>query len=463
MGIYYSTKDIEKQSYLKFFFEWVDKFIAEKPFDLSKSAEEVNAQFVERYLKGDFKRIKVLANAILKSYVPERYEEIKGFVSTADLSIINYVGLIEKFALTICPESVLPKEPVKNSEELKKFLGEIVAENLVETMGDALYVRSMTLGEMDTKTHVKDALRERGFQQFSKKLEFFLREQTGEKDPASNQDLLLSIYCSVVNDYIKNYSTHTKKRSKKENFEQIWNVVEIFLAEAEQKMTAETIQNPIFVKAKEATEWFFGNVKERLYSTDVYEGNRGEYYLMLSKALKHKKDDCATPEDDAVIVDFCHKIENLNRALSIVDAEGNNYPVNYFKCMPIHPSNIIECMTKLDAVGSAYEEFDRKTLVETKTLISKTMMGMRKYNSGDRCDVSDVLKEFRMKYERGEFSIDLTDDKQFSQFIGDVDKIIEENELPRNEMCIWLVGRDLFRGRKTPVKVDSESGKIKDM
>ena len=77
--IYYKDER-DSKVLIDFFCESVDRYYIEKKFDLTAAKEELVTELTRRYLNGYYRKLKTLTNSVLKSYLPERYEEIKSLI-----------------------------------------------------------------------------------------------------------------------------------------------------------------------------------------------------------------------------------------------------------------------------------------------------------------------------------------------------------------------------------------------
>ena len=84
-------------------------------------------------------------------------------------------------------------------------------------------------------------------------------------------------------------------------------------------------------------------------------------------------------------------------------------------------------------------------------------------NTGDVENPRSVLTPLKIytRYPDGRVS-DLAGDEEYGRFVDKVEKYIEEHNLPKNNVCITMIGKDIARGRE-PLNMEGlETGKVKN-
>jgi len=444
--------------------KWVenfDNFVQKLPgtkFDLAfltakhaavEERGEVISELAKRFLNGKYPNLKKeFLNSVVKSYMPKHYSMIREFVSPADLTISRPNQLMEKFLMDLFPG----KEPKDCSrlEGVRDWVAEVLIDYLQEVCGDVLYFKDLFASE-DLRSSLRRVCESKGYKLTKSDFAVFGGASQG-MELSKNQTMLLDFYKSVVEKYIVDYKSHIKKHLNKDQYDQIWTAVEMFLINAEQKLSYVSKVSPEFVKYHAIAKKFFAETKEKAYSSGVSEGRRGEYLTNLKSSFKAIKDLHAQPEDLELFRDFYNKTIRLNEVLSIVDEFGNNFPANYFAVMPVHPVNFSEALRQFLSLQSQMEiieNFDITKVDAAKRLVGKAFGGAERSNTGDKCDTKDALWRYRgMRYETRGKVVDISTDELFDEFASAVENVVAQNQLPASKLCIQTVAKSLSRGRQ---------------
>lgn len=448
--------ELDKQLAYEHFCSWVVNF-DEKSFNLKTSKADIVYDFYNRFLNNEFQGIKEFTRAVLKSYVMAKDEEIKPFVSPEDFAIKKPVELINKFL----NDFIINGKPVQceNSEDVYKALAKIIATNTEEIFGHMLYLnllspKSKSFG--DTKKFLIEEFKNRKYLPYIKDDQRFLikiRPISIVENNQNQQRILLETYISAVNIFIDGYRGHFSEAVKKDKFNKFWDAVGFFLSNVERKLSEENKISEDFVQAKKNVENFYGTTKEILRRSKTAEGRNGVYYNLVKESLRNFLDGKASDEEKNALNAFCNKVKVLNKALKITDEKGQNYPVNYFACMPIHPATMLSLLTRMQNSGILSDELAR-IFGETKSLTRASFTTTKDNfpvfgNTGDVTSIEETLRSFKGQEQVvNGYVCDLSDENQYDMFVEKVEKVVDKNSLPKNQLCITYIGKDIIRGRE---------------
>ncbi|MBP3619470.1 MAG: hypothetical protein J6J24_02285 [Clostridia bacterium] len=426
-------------------------------FNLDADKSKVRDDFLDRYLKGEFVNNADLVEAIVKSYSVVKPNEIEEYIDAQKMGvgIVNQYGLISKFL----SDYVLDGNVVcKSNAEVYAEISDFLVDRMEEMCGDVIYAEALIPKEKSSKL-LKDGivskLKEKGYVQFKQDSKFFLRPTMSQGvAPQDAQEYLLATYQLLVAEYVKNYASKIKRGVDATSFKEFWSVVEVVLDNYERRMSETTKASAEFLKAKTKVEAFFdaGNI-EKIRRSCTPKGRRGDYYQEIYEALYNFKRESATEQDVELLKNFYHKVETLNKALSITDENGRNYPANYFVCMKeIHPANIVDILAKMQSLN-IFSVSQKETLDQTKLLVRKSFGNYSVRNNGEFCDLRSTLSKFKIRSERDGVVIDNSTEDGYNAFIAKVDKYISENNLPSSDICAETVARDFMKGRENPINL----------
>ncbi len=432
------------------FKEWVMRF-NERPFDLTRSKEEVAEEFYERFLSGYYKSVKDFAKSVLKSYILTNEDEIIEFVKPEDLIIKKPVDLINKFLNEYIVEN--DKVDCQNTNDVSEAIAKLIFAEAENVFGNVIYLDMLnpkfkTVPEI--KRGVVEAYKQEGFLPYSKDVRFLIRkEKTAEINGGTKHQIaLLKMYDYIFENYIKNYQSHIHKDFSEDQYNEFWTVVKLCLDNIENRLTEESRKNEKFVEDKHLADTFFESTKEKVRRTFTKEGRYGDYYNVIKNSLKNYLGGNYDNQDIQNLQQFYQRIELVNGALKITDEKRQNYPANYFVYMPIHPATILDLLSRFQK--STFLSDKQKLLVgDTKRLIRATFPNPYMSNTGDVAKVGEVLLPFKNKTQFSDGTVrDLTSDEKYNEFVGKVENYIKQNNLPGYSLCISCVGKDIYKGRE---------------
>ena len=446
------------------FKDWV-KRLSEKALDLSAPKENVKLELFNRFLTGYYKGIKSFSKSILKSYIlsKEREEEVFDFINPEDLTIKKPIELINKFL----KEYIVENNAVdcKNAGDVGLKIAESIFEYYQSVFGktiyfDMLYPGFKTMPEV--KKSIVEVYKSLGYVAYPKDPRFLISSNVSEPlvPNPKNQETILKMYYHIYDVYVWNYQSHINSKFTEDRYNEFWGVVKLFFNSLETLLTDESKHDEGFVKIKKKVDNFFESTQEKVRRIHTQDGRYGDYCKAIRESLKHYMSGSFDNSDLSNLQEFYERTVRLHSALDIFDENGQNYPVNYFVCMPIHPTTIIDLLSRFQKSDFLTEK--QKLLVgDTKRLIRFSFPDPRMANNGDVAKVEEVLLPFRNKIKLPDGTVrDLTNAGNFEKFVSTVSKFIEDNKLPKYEVCISCVGRDIYKGRP-PITVDAE-GRKKD-
>lgn len=474
-----TKKQMEEMERLRYayenFREWALGF-NEKTFNLESSKIDIFYDFFKKFLNNDYKSMQDFSRGILKSYIVASTDEvvpieIVPFIKAEDLKIKD-IALINKFLNDYIVDEGKSVE-IKTAAETYRTVAKILVDKLDEMFGDVVYLNMMDQNAKisnELRRYLSEAYKSNGYVAYSKDPRFLIRQTSDDKKveiKEEYQPMLLTMYSTIVKRYIIEYGNHIHPNLSVEKFNEFWDVVELYLNSVESRLSAESKKSEKYLKYKEIVDRFYTVTKEKIRRTCIKEGRNGDYYKLVKTAIDQLKKKESTAETMEVLKDFYSKIEKVNKGLRIEDENGENYPANYFLCMPVHPSMAIELMTKLQKTGFLNEEQIR-FVGDTKRLVRTSMPVANVYspvisNTGDVENPKNILTPFKIftKFPDGNVS-DLASEEKYNCFVSKVEKYMEEHNLPKNNVCITMVGKDIARGRE-PLNIDGiETEKVKN-
>lgn len=470
---------------LEEFFDYIKRSCSKKKFDMNMSKEHLTSELTKRYLNGDYKQIVGdLSESILVSYMLKRnkdnvddynltkaemednLKEVENFVSTQDLKISKPFALISKFL-----SDISTKEQTYNCstlDDVKKSISKIVMDEIEDTFGNNIYLKYLTT--VDIGSAVKAECKDRGYELWKKK-PFAVKAEANDLKVAKNQELLMSIYIHVVKNYIKDYTSQMKREIKEDDFNMLWNTVEDFLNNAQERMSEATKNNPKFLQYKQQADNFFNNTINQIYSTYVIEAKHGPLYHTLKTSFEHFENGDYTKQDIDIVRDFYSRIVKLNEALSVVGKDENgefNYPANYFVVMPIDNQVLSDCFKKLDDVNKKYNiisDYDENMVASTKTLINKSFKRGLIPSSSAVCEPEKFLAVYKGQkfvYKNG-VTVDISTEKEYEKFVERVVEVLEKNKLRKTQECVSIVASYLSKGREAICMPNTKLEKVKEL
>lgn len=450
----------EEEGLLQVFREWVGS-IDEKTYDLTKPKSEIRDKFLERVIDNKYKSLTNFSMAVLKSFMKYKEEDVLPFVDTGAYKIKKPVGMINKFF----NDYVLDDNSANcsSSDDVCKLFSKIVLDEMEEVYGAVAYldiVKDKTMNRL--KPFLTEEIKNRGYVPCQKDVRFLIKTTQYDGHVVPNrQSTILKNYEKVVKNYIVNWTLHVSENTTDSQYFEFWETVKLCLLGMELCMTPETKKSEVFIKNKQIIDDFYENKIDKIRRSKTNDGKRGDYYNLVNGSLDRCINKTNTPEDTEILKRFYHKLENLKEALSYTDENGNSYPVNYFVCMPIHPSTIMSILTKMQR-SDLFTKDQTDFLTTVKSEIRRQIPSTNLRNDGDVEKTESVLVGYRLNavFLDGR-TTDLRTDKAYNEFIKKVDDYIDENNLPRSGICISLVA-DAMRNNRSPIKMPQLNSPEKD-
>lgn len=440
------------------FRDWVLRLKVNE-FDLNDSKEQLFFQLFDRIENNEFEKVTTLTNAVLKSYyVCGKEKEIFDFVDAGSLRVKKPVEMFNAFLSDYVLEE---KVECKTPNELYELISKTVADKLIELYGSHIYfpLMSTAFKTYEIKRKIGESLKQRGYVSNKKDQRFLIGNPKEQNQNTKYQNQILSTYLKIVDAYIKDkaYTNHISKNLSVEQYNEFWSVVRDTLKSLESRMLNETKNSDQFVESKKLADTFFEEKIDKAYQKYTKDGRFGEYYNELKTSVGNLLKGEQTVQDNEILKEFYQRIEKLNKALKIKDEKGQNFPANYFACMPIYPTIVFPLISKIEKSEILNEE-QKKVLSETKSLIRLTFPDLTVINNGNCCELGRALRSFRIKYVQEHKVLDLTDEDSYNKFVLQVEQICDKYNLPRNELCIKTVGRDVVKGRN-PIVLEDQRDK----
>lgn len=423
-------------------------------FNLDDSKDEISSTFYQRFAKGDFEKITTLANAILKSYLgnEKKESEVKSFIMPEDLKF-KQVAVINKFM-----NDYVVSEPVhcKNANDVYLVIAKTLADKVEEIFGDFIFTPIVKPGfkvESNIKKAMMDSLQKKGYVPNEKDNQFLFR-----KNPENvivinvkNQKILAETYIEVLKEYIEfNMVKYISERISKEKYDNFFADVHKCLENIEKRMSKETLSLPNIATAREKIEKFFCEDKERVRKKITISGRNGDYYNTVKNCLDRYNKNEYGIRDEKILKSFYERVYLTNKALEKVDDNGQNYPSNYFACIPIHPTTLRNLLIYFQK-SEFLTEKEKDTISNLKVAMGKAFntFHLSGVNNGVDFKAFDVLKSYKIRRQFANgVVVDLTDDQNYKEFTDKVQKYAEENNLPSSVICFQTLAKDMIKDRQ---------------
>lgn len=455
----------------------------EKPFDLEKSNLELTTDITRRFMNGEFKSVNSFNNAVLKSFIlADRYDDVLPYVYVADQRFKNS-NVMTEFMLNFL-NSIVPAEKRVFGEKPiaeKIALANIVVDKLEDTFGDNMFTDNLiTAGSFRTEV-VYPMLYEKGYKFYSpRKSNLLLREDTGIKKLATDQNFALEQFVNIVNKMIKHYDEVTSMTTKREEFDAYWNAVEKILNSLDEKMSEETKDCDAYKKALAEIYKFYNVDKIKFKNEGLKESKKGDYSVALADSLRNVRYKRYNEKDVEILKDFYARIKKLADVLTIKDKNGETYPANYFKVMPIGQiRQTIKCMEYLNEFAPKVPELgwtknDADMLVKARTAINKNFpRDQLAFDDDFIINVDDyVSRAYKGRsFSRKNTKVDFSDPESFEKFVDEVKDVLKEQEfdvsydndpnpeVKARKICINVVCESLISG-KYPVNIDAKNAEV---
>ena len=455
----------------------------EKPFDLEKSNLELTTDITRRFMNGEFKSVNSFNNAVLKSFIiADKYDDVLPYVYVADQRFKNS-NVMTEFMLNFL-NSIVPAEKRVFGEKPiaeKIALANIVVDKLEDTFGDNMFTDNLiTAGSFRTEV-VYPMLYEKGYKFYSpRKSNLLLREDTGTKKLATDQNFALEQFVNIVNKMIKHYDEVTSMTTKREEFDAYWNAVEKILNSLDEKMSEETKDCDAYKKALAEIYKFYNVDKIKFKNEGLKESKKGDYSVALADSLRNVRYKRYNEKDVEILKDFYVRIKKLADVLTIKDKNGETYPANYFKVMPIGQiRQTIKCMEYLNEFAPEVPELgwtknDADMLVKARTAINKNFpRDQLAFDDDFIINVDDyVSRAYKGRsFSRKNTKVDFSDPESFEKFVDEVKDVLKEQEfdvsydndpnpeVKARKICINVVCESLISG-KYPVNIDAKNAEV---
>lgn len=421
-----------------------------KSLNLDASKEEVFVEFMNRLFANEFKQTDNLHNLMAKTYVQHKPNEIRSFVSLEDLEIKKPIRLVSHFFNSYIKDGDFQFNTIADFNDA---LAKVYADKMEEVFGDIVFVNYNNVNlkdEFSFKSKFIKYMSEKGYKTFSDDPSFMICEN--KKHPVEakeeNQKFLLDAYNNVVKIFVSNYANHIKKNEEK--FDRFWQTIKLFVDNVELRLTSESKRDPQFIKDKKVVDSYFEVGLHDVKKKNTKFGKHYDKWEEVKKAIKKVSENTALPQDKKTINDFYEFILQIGKALTVVDENNQNYPLNYFVLSEYEPAEFLDMLTYLQK-KDALSDKQKDDIAAVKTLVRQNVFT---YFSQANIGKSFKVKEFLDMHFKGvikknkNFSIDLENEENYSQFVGNVEKVIKQYNLPNTEQCVKLLGNELTNGRK---------------
>lgn len=445
-------------------FEWFKEIVKNyhvKTINLNLTKEEILDEVMTKIFAGDFDNLKSASKIVIKSYVEQKPEEIKPFVSLEDIEIRKPLLVLQDFFSKYIKEG---EYTFKTFAEVNEELAKVYSDKMEDVFGDVVFVNYPNLNLAETYSFKRKFLakmQEKGYKEFSQDSCFLIKNKIEQPQiKQENQSMLLRAYNDVMQIYVENYRDFQRK--DKESFEKFWELIELFLDNVEVRLSEESKKNPKFVENKQKADKFF---EANLHEVKSKIAKFGKHYQDLEKArIASKKiaQGQASEQDLKSVDDIYQTILQVGKVLSIKDEKGINYPANYFTATKFEPSALLNIINFIEKDANlSQEQIDK--LAPIKTMIRQAFPNFSQTNIGNNFEIVQLLDlRFKgVKKTNENVLYDFSDDKQYKNFVEKVENVVKENNLPKTEQCIYYVARDLANGRYPINLKENEKHKIK--
>ena len=436
-------------------FDWyieIAKNYSVKPLNLNAPKEEVYAEFIKRYMTKEMDQASKFYKVLEKSYATYKPEKLKDILSYEDIKIKKSTDLLELFF----EDLIGSKQKFKNIVEFNETLTRLHTQKLEDVFGNIAFATCsyITVKEDSAfKGPFIKSMKDRGYVMAEGFQNIFIHKNPHEKleIKKENQGLLLDAYKEIVRIYVDHYSDFVKK--DRQTVEKFWDVVKLATENIEARLTIESKRSEEFLSCKaKLTNCFEVSLKKVFKNSRISE--LFEEFEAVKDATKRLETKNASESDKLLVNKFYKMIEKVGEVLSVVGKDGQPHPVNYYLATKFEPLEFIEIITYLQKKDIWTEE-QRKLITQVKTLIRKNFdkqncTAIPKSILGKDLNVKEVLDiRFKGVITRTKTSlVDLTDEKDYLQFVKNVEDVVKKYDFPHSEWCISLIGKEFIKGRQ---------------
>jgi len=440
---------------------WMKKNVKDEPFKVCED-KKLNLQILmQEILKGKMNKPYAFAKRALKTYYPERKDEIAEYVNFADLKINKPIELIVKFV----NEYIVEGEPWEycNKTELNNRLSALCARRLKEVFGNLIYVN---LGNFALKygadgytkgVVLGDCLEDLGYVKVSNSFPFFISKENCNEivDLKNCQEWLLEMYQEVTENYIKNLNQFILNKLDVKKFDNICLVIQSYLNNVEKRLSKKSLNSKEFKECKKAVIQFFEVDINKCRKLNTKEGFHGEMHVVVLESFNKIANNSASQEDLNNIKNFYKHCLKVYQAMTTPDENGKTYPENYFALTTIMPRQMISMLGRLQKCTILNQE-QVQTAGKIITTVRKAFtFGSHWIQNAPVCrDLKDVLINFKgLKCSSLNYSYDLSNERNYKQFVEKVKETVECNKLQNSDVCVQMIGRKLLKG-ENPINLN---------
>lgn len=455
-----------------------------KQFDLSKNKFEMFLELTDRLINNRIKNYTDLFKTIEKSYHDQDIEKLLPIVKanakdSNRRKLTPESGFSESLALFL-NDKLADREfnPARftSYSTCDKAIYDTIADRLQDIfggyvfLGDFLNSDPLWKGGTNACTGLGNTFKIRGYDVQGYKGSFVINDDVKATVKEEYQDYILATYLRVAKIYCKSIFDVNSKITN-EKFESFYEPARKFLMHCETLMTEKTKSKKEFIEAKKNFIEFFGKEIDDVKRRKTLENVKGEFNIKIHSVFrKIKNGKPLTDADTEIIQSFIKSVKAINSALKFKDANGVEYPTQYF--LPNISHNISPSYMKrllLDAEilktkdGNYYfSEENRGLFSEDFNLIINKVIARAYAVTGrnthsadisrfidDEDDLDSVLRPYRVKIN----DVDYKSDEGFERLKDTVEGYISEYNLPHTKDCARSIASDCIRGNK-PVSLD---------
>ena len=227
---------------------------------------------------------------------------------------------------------------------------------------------------------------------------------------------------------------------RKKDVARDWEILKQAKINFENLLSEEMLKREDVKHVIENTNYLLSNEEKRIFiERTTYEGQHGDYYVLVQDALKNPHNE----ESKRVIKNFIADMKKVVESLKYRDEEGRCYPVNYFKIIRNSP---VDTYTLINSCKGIVSSEDESFLEEARQLmkwsfgeLNNSKQGIKNYVPAEKgnCvlvqDVQRLLGLDKMTSYNG------LSQEQLVTMPSKVEKIMQKEDLPYNLTCIKLV------------------------
>lgn len=409
--------------------------------DLNKPLDEIRQDVFLLIEKGFVKAVTDLKGVALKSYVKSKLVTPSGasdMIIEAAQKKYGSDSLTKLFVDTYLIDET-NKEKYDGLSYLEKFYVFYIDE-LDRMMGDFAYSDFIKRCDGNNRKKLVKIINKSGYTIHNSS---FLIRENGHRRPAYvdsiYQKSLLRAYKHAMSEF-SGLSVSTPHQISK--LEEICKPYQLVIDNITKRLSSKSMQSFYFEEGKVVYD------KMLTWKENALKNNKDTLYRSVIDAIRNVKHE--EKESDAKIVkEVLDRMKKAVYYMNIEDENGATHPLNLLHFLPFTPRQSL--MIARQIAGCPLLSPEEKKIVEKmRVSISSTkQFDLRKTVEYGSDKTEQVLNGLRMKYKFVDGrDVDLVDPEKYTQFCEDVDEYIKKNELPTSADCVYLIGKEILRGRE---------------